>query len=72
MVKSTKKKVTKSSNVSAGGFAKTAVGIGSALLSRSNKKTSGHRRSHGVQWYANAVLKAKLKKKLMRIKYGSV
>lgn len=71
------KKVVKKSSKSApkaGGGLKKAVSAGVGLLSggTSKKGAGGKRRSHGVQWYANAVLKAKLKKKLNRIKYGSI
>lgn len=58
-----------SSRLTAQNMVEKAVDV---VTGKGKKGEQKKRRSHGVQWYANAVLKAKLKKKLMRIKYGSV
>jgi len=59
--KTSKKKTTKAGKVV------SAVG---SMLGTKGKGGGGKRRHHGVAYYQNQVLKEKLKKRLMKLKYG--
>lgn len=63
-------KAKKSSGSSLG--SKIKSGVGSLLSGGSKSGGGGKRRHHGVNYYANQVLKEKLKKKLRKIKYGGI
>lgn len=63
------------SKISAGGGLKAVASAGvSALTGGSSKSSggSGRRRKHGVSYWANKVMVAKLKKKYFRIQYGGM
>lgn len=75
MARKSKKSSPKASKskVSAGGGLKSVASAGiSALTGGSSKSTSGRRRRHGVSYWANKVMVAKLKKKYFRIQYGGM
>lgn len=59
----------KAKSTKKGGTLDKVVKTGKKLI-RGGGDGGGGKRRRGVQWYANAVLKEKLKKKLFRIKYG--
>lgn len=71
--KKAKSKPKKSSVKAGGGLGSVAkAGISALTGGSSSKAKSGGRRKHGVSYWANKVMVAKLKKKYFKIQYGGM